>query len=399
MKYAADLASCIWKALGFVLRLTHTDCAKFISLDTEKPARRGFQHERPPSPPHTGETLGGGLGPRPPGPDAYELLKAPSHRLVRSQYCGIVWVKEEGSWRDLEICAKPKVGGGRRDLLPPPPPWKVGDEHPPFPPCSYAYELPGRDLYELCTLPLNCLLKSAICRELKNGKNQTDQFQKWWNRPLWAYIHVQVCQVHMGTGPCTAFCLPPAGKIQTRQAPHSCGLSIFIAQKQCQCVHGTTRWETTRFCRSRDTLLESWQRFISLCMEQSGVSKVCVTLSCFCVFRDLIFALDTVKGRVIIVDWCQMKFVPSWTSSSSPEPRVQGRARSTELPVKTRIESSCRQLFIQGCQLQCKTVACVTKFSRRIKSEGLYIWLSFFFNITVTFSFHVSPCQYSDSLL
>ena len=63
----------------------------------------------------------GGAGfPVPPGSDAYELLKTPSHRLVRSQYCEIVWVKKEGSWRDLEICASPKVGGGSGDLLPPP---------------------------------------------------------------------------------------------------------------------------------------------------------------------------------------------------------------------------------------------------------------------------------------
>ena len=97
-----------------------------ISLDTEKLARRGFQHDGP-APPPTGEALGGGLS----DPDAYELIKTPSHRLVRSQYCGIVWVKEKGSWRDLEICASPKVcgGGGRR---PPsaPLPGKCGGEHP-----------------------------------------------------------------------------------------------------------------------------------------------------------------------------------------------------------------------------------------------------------------------------
>ena len=84
-----------------------------ISLDTEKLARRGFQHEGPPSPPHThtAETWGRWVPRLPPGPDAYELFKTP-HRLVRSKYCGIVWVKEEGSWRDLEICVSPRVGGG-----------------------------------------------------------------------------------------------------------------------------------------------------------------------------------------------------------------------------------------------------------------------------------------------
>ena len=54
-----------------------------------------------------------------PGPDAYELLKTPYHRLVRSPYCGIVLVKEEGSWRDLEICASPKVEGRRPPSAPP----------------------------------------------------------------------------------------------------------------------------------------------------------------------------------------------------------------------------------------------------------------------------------------
>ena len=114
-----------------------------ISLDTEKLARRGFQHEGPPPPPahtHTEETLGGGGGwvPRPSGPDAYERLKTP-HRLVRSQYCGIVWVKEEESWRDLEICATPKVGGGADTSFRPPSLESEGASAPPCPPCSYAY--------------------------------------------------------------------------------------------------------------------------------------------------------------------------------------------------------------------------------------------------------------------
>ena len=107
-----------------------------ISLDTEKLARRGFQHDGPPPPPHhthTGETRGGAGFP--PGSDGYELSKTP-HRLVRSQYCGIVWVQEEGSWRHLEICASPKVGGRRPPSAAPP--WKVGGA-PPCPPCSCAY--------------------------------------------------------------------------------------------------------------------------------------------------------------------------------------------------------------------------------------------------------------------
>ena len=71
-----------------------------------------------------------------PGSDAYEFLKTP-HRLVRSQYRGTVWAKEEGSWRDLEICVSPKVGEGG-EPLPLPLPGKWGASAP-SPPCSYAY--------------------------------------------------------------------------------------------------------------------------------------------------------------------------------------------------------------------------------------------------------------------
>ena len=93
---------------------------KIISLDTENwPKGASSMRGHPPTHTQTGETLGGGWVPRPPGPDAYELLKTPSHRLVRSQYCDIVWVKEEGSWRDLEICASPKVGGAETSFHPP----------------------------------------------------------------------------------------------------------------------------------------------------------------------------------------------------------------------------------------------------------------------------------------
>ena len=46
-----------------------------ISLDTEKLARRGFQHEGPAPHTHKLKKHGGGWVPRPRGPDAYELLK------------------------------------------------------------------------------------------------------------------------------------------------------------------------------------------------------------------------------------------------------------------------------------------------------------------------------------
>ena len=49
-----------------------------ISLDTEKLARRGFQHEGPPPPPphtHTEETLGGAGSPAPPVPTPMNVSK------------------------------------------------------------------------------------------------------------------------------------------------------------------------------------------------------------------------------------------------------------------------------------------------------------------------------------
>ena len=61
----------------------------------------------------------GGVWVPPPGSDVYEFLKTP-HRLVRGQYHGIVWAKDEESWRNLEICISPKVGGRRPPSVPPP---------------------------------------------------------------------------------------------------------------------------------------------------------------------------------------------------------------------------------------------------------------------------------------
>ena len=106
-----------------------------ISLDTEKVARGGFQHAwggfSPPL-----EKQGRTGSPRSPLPDsdAYEFLKTPSHRLVRGQYRGIVWAKEEGSWRDLETCVSPKVGGGDLLLLPFPGKWGASAPPPLVPP-------------------------------------------------------------------------------------------------------------------------------------------------------------------------------------------------------------------------------------------------------------------------
>ena len=65
VKYAADLASCIWKALGFVLRLIHTDYAKYYIAGHWKTGPKGLPAWGATPPTHTGETRGG-LGPLPP---------------------------------------------------------------------------------------------------------------------------------------------------------------------------------------------------------------------------------------------------------------------------------------------------------------------------------------------
>ena len=122
-----------WKALGYVLRLIHADITQnIVSLDTEKLSPKELPAWGACPPPL--EKQGGAWVP-PPGSDVYEFLKTP-HRLVRGQYRGIVWAKEEGSWRNLEICMSPKVGGGggAETSFRPPPPWRMGQRAPPLPP-------------------------------------------------------------------------------------------------------------------------------------------------------------------------------------------------------------------------------------------------------------------------
>ena len=60
-------------------------------------------------------------------------------------------MKEEGPWRDLEIRASPKVGGGAETSFCPPSLESRGASVPLAPPCSYAY---GGDAPEHgCALP------------------------------------------------------------------------------------------------------------------------------------------------------------------------------------------------------------------------------------------------------
>ena len=80
-------------------------------------------------PPHWRNTEGAGFPAPTPCFDAYGFLKTLSHRLVRSQYCGIVWAKEEGFWGDLEICV---AGGAETPFRTPP--WKRGGASAPLPP-------------------------------------------------------------------------------------------------------------------------------------------------------------------------------------------------------------------------------------------------------------------------
>ena len=114
-----------------------------ISLDTEKLARRGFQHDGP-APPHTHTHWRntGGLGPSPPPRPVPTPMNLSKHLLTNwlgvstVELCG--WKKRDLGGILTYVQAQ-KWGGGRR---PPsaPPPWKVGGRAAPCPPpCSYAY--------------------------------------------------------------------------------------------------------------------------------------------------------------------------------------------------------------------------------------------------------------------
>ena len=112
-----------------------------ISLDTEKLARRGFQHEGPPPPPHTHthwRNTGGAGSPAPPVPTPMNVSKHLTDwsGVSTVELCG--W-KKRNLGGILRYVRPQKWGGG--DLLPPPLPGKWGGERPPCPPCSYAYAL------------------------------------------------------------------------------------------------------------------------------------------------------------------------------------------------------------------------------------------------------------------
>ena len=132
-------------SIGFVLRLIHTDCAKYyISLDTEKLSRSSFQHGGAGSPPLEKQ---GRACPLPRAvPMPMNFLKHLIDMLGVSAGRGIVWAKEEGSWRDLEIICEPKSvcvwGGGVDTPFCPPSLESVcvwGGKRTSRPSCSYAY--------------------------------------------------------------------------------------------------------------------------------------------------------------------------------------------------------------------------------------------------------------------
>ena len=143
MKYAADLASCIWKALGLVLRLIHTDYAKYYIAGHWKTGPKGLPARGATLPPHT-HTLQkhGGAGspasPRVPTPMNFSKHLTGWLGASTVELCG--WKKRDLGGILRYVWAQ-EWGGGRPPSAPPP--WKVGGgEHPPCPPpCSYAYEL------------------------------------------------------------------------------------------------------------------------------------------------------------------------------------------------------------------------------------------------------------------
>ena len=123
MKYAASLASCIWKALGFVLRLIHTDYAKCYIARHWKLARRGFQHEDPP-PTHTHWKNTGRRGWVPASPP---LVPTPMNfwKHLLTDWLGVSTVELCG-WKKrdlggiLRYVRAQKCMCGAGDLLPPP---------------------------------------------------------------------------------------------------------------------------------------------------------------------------------------------------------------------------------------------------------------------------------------
>ena len=149
------IASCIWKALGFVLRLIHTDYAKYYIAGHWKTGPKGLPAWGATPPPHT-HTLEKHVGRDwvsvPTG--SRHLWTSQKHLtdwFNRSQYFGIVWVKEKGSWRDLGICARSKRGGWRPPSAPLP--WEVrGGATAPLPPLFlYAY-VPASQITMACVL-------------------------------------------------------------------------------------------------------------------------------------------------------------------------------------------------------------------------------------------------------
>ena len=139
MKYAADLASCIWKALGFVLRLIYTDYAKYYIAGHWKTGPKGLPAWGA-IPPYT-HTLekhrGGGQGtqpPRVPTPKNFSKHLTDWSGVSTVELCG--WKKRDLS-RILRYVRAQKWGG--RNLLLPPFLESGGVSAPLTPPCSYAY--------------------------------------------------------------------------------------------------------------------------------------------------------------------------------------------------------------------------------------------------------------------
>ena len=109
-----------------------------ISLDTEKLARRGFQHEAPPTHTHWRNTGGPPPPPRVPTPMNFSKYLTDWLGVSTVELCG--WKKRDLGGI-LRYVRAQKWGGGGGDLLPPPPPWKVGGRVPrlPPPPCAVLF--------------------------------------------------------------------------------------------------------------------------------------------------------------------------------------------------------------------------------------------------------------------
>ena len=161
MKYAANPASCIWKALGFVLRLhdTHWLCKILYRWTLKNWPQRGFQHGGA-GRPHWKNR--GAWVPPPPAPKPMDFSKHLKDWLGVStvELCG---QKKRDLGGILRYVQAQKWGAGDL-LLPPPGKWGRGEPLPPLLFLPLWTEPPriGRYIFSYCWLTLRLSFSYSI---------------------------------------------------------------------------------------------------------------------------------------------------------------------------------------------------------------------------------------------